>query len=261
MSNVNIKIAMDNRIKPGQITRDEIHAALMARGITVYAADPVYDPITGKLIQTIVNLPKSAAARATQVINANRGVSTTVPVVPVAPPLTLYNADADGAIIFNTFQFAESLADAEGDWQKLILQGQSGLPDSTLPMGIEYRKPTTGMFYESIRTINNDTSTFKYTGLILQNWWYNPDLSPGADIVIPANDISLKINDSTIQLIHGEIALPKPNLEVGALQPGMNELSIVISSEYKLYVFRKVIDNYLVLSYVTYEQAVTAGEI
>ena len=261
MSNVNIRIAMDNRIKPGQITRDEIFAALAARGITVYAADPVFDPVTGKLIQTIVNLPKSAAQRAIQVINANRGVSTTLPPTPISPPLTLYSADGTDALLFSTFQFAELLADAEGDWQKLILQAQSGLPDSTLPIGIKYRKPTTGMFYESIRTTNSDPSTFKYIGLILQNWWYNPTLSPGVDIVIPANDLSLKINDLTIPLTHGEINLPKPNLEEGSLQPGMNELSLVVSDEGKLYVFRKVIDNVLVLSYSTYEQAYAAGEV
>jgi len=258
-NNTNIRISMDNRIKPGQITRDEIFAALAARGIAVFAADPVYDPVTGRLIQTIVNLPKNAASRAAQVINANHGVSTTTPATPIAPPLTLYGADLTNAIIFTTFQFASLLADEEGDWQKIILQAQSGLPDSTLPMGIKYRKPS-GMFYESIRTANNDPATFKYTGLILQNWWYSPDLSPGADIVIPANDISLKINNSTIQLIHGEISLPKPVLQDG-LQPGMNELSMVISDDYKLYVFRKVINNMLVLSYATYEQAVIAGEI
>jgi hypothetical protein len=98
MANAVAKIGMDNRVKPGQQTRDDVLAALHARGIAAYAANPVFDPITGELIQTEVTMPPDAAEQATQVINANAGVAIASTILdPLRLPngITAFNCSAD----------------------------------------------------------------------------------------------------------------------------------------------------------------------
>ena len=86
-------LPMDNRVKPGQATRDEVIANLRAKGIDVQAADPVFDPVTGKLVRVEVNVPDSAAQAARDAIAANPGVAGTTPPVAIPEPLFIFNLE------------------------------------------------------------------------------------------------------------------------------------------------------------------------
>ena len=98
MPNVKFKIKMDNRVKPGLTTRNEVLANLRDQGIDVQAADPVFDATTGKLIQLDVHLPEASSAAAKSAIDANSGVSGTV--TPIPEPLFVF--DLENVVLADT---------------------------------------------------------------------------------------------------------------------------------------------------------------
>lgn len=82
MPDVKFELGLDNRIKPGEQTLNELIATLQGQGHNPLAANVIRDPISGKLISVEVNLPDTAAADATNAINANAGVATATPPLP-----------------------------------------------------------------------------------------------------------------------------------------------------------------------------------
>lgn len=209
MANVNIKIGMDNRVKPGQQTRNEVLAALQARGIPAQAAEHVWDPITGELVQTFVNLPDTAAAQATQVIDANAGVAIASPPLPdefriASVPLI----SAGPRLVLN----GVTLLASQSAYLYCCRDNYPGsiavMPD--LPQTVAYwyaRMLSTGqnVYRENIEAIVIDgvpwPTMFHWSGLHFANESATP-------IVIPANTISIKVNGTTVALIHGEITVP-----------------------------------------------------
>jgi hypothetical protein len=81
MARVLMPMVMDNKVKPGQTTRQEVHNALIARGIDVQPALPIRDA-EGQVVKTWVNLPEESAPIAGPIIDENDGVAFQTFVIP-----------------------------------------------------------------------------------------------------------------------------------------------------------------------------------
>ena len=80
MANVNATVPLDNFTQNGDTTLAQLldSVAAVNGGNRPGVAEQIRDPATGKLIQVVLTMPDSAATAATNAINANPGVPTTV---------------------------------------------------------------------------------------------------------------------------------------------------------------------------------------
>ena len=99
MGNVTIRIGLDNRVQPGEQTVQEILATLQAQGENPNAANPIKDPLTGKLLGVDLNLPESASAKATAAVDGHGGKASSTG--PIPDPLLLLDLDAAAGMVFS----------------------------------------------------------------------------------------------------------------------------------------------------------------
>ena len=240
MPNVKFKIAMDNRIRPGQDTRNQILAALQAQGIDVQAATPVYDPVTGKLIETYVSLPDTASAQAQAAIDANPGVAVATP--PIPEPLYIY------------------------DLTDITLTGVTGMKDGAAAVGPDWmivnhadlelmQERPAGHVVGAAATYGDGTSSALPGSLLyVQNY---PQASD-ADIVIPDTGIELAYDGNTLDLTHTQITVGQSS--AGVYFPAVHAFWIDIAG--KLYHCRRNNDpNLPDISLRTFEEAIAFGPV
>lgn len=192
MPNVKFQIGMDNRIKPGQTTRNEIIAALQAQGIAVSAADPVFDPITGELVRVDVNLPDTASQQAVDAIAANPGVAVTTP--PIPEPLFVY--DLTDIALTNVTGMKDGAAGEQSDMMVVAF----GRPDGV--GGTVYGGVIRGAGAVYADGLEN-TDGLSATILQVVNHLNASD----ADIVVPDAGIQLAIDGGTKDLTHSPITV------------------------------------------------------
>ncbi len=111
MADSTIQIKMDNRVKPGMITRDEILKELIDRGIAVLAANLIFDPVSGAAIMVDVNIAPSDESVALEVIAANPGVVGE----PTATPAPLFILNLEN-LVFSTALEGPQGADLRGQF-------------------------------------------------------------------------------------------------------------------------------------------------
>ena len=84
MAKVNTKIPLDNFVQNGDLTLDELIAAVAAvnGGVNPGVAEPIRDPSTGRLVRVDLTFPDTVSQAALDAINANPGVPVVVPAIP-----------------------------------------------------------------------------------------------------------------------------------------------------------------------------------
>ncbi len=231
MGNVKFNLGFDNRVQPGAVSCQELIATLQAQGVSVNAANPVKDPITGKLIAVELNLPDTAAQKAIEAIAAHGGVASSGPALPT-PLLTLNLSNIVSAALIleaghRIFVRATSAsgAGAAASFGELNGDGVS----NTYTDG----------------AINSDPVQFTHDFITLSN------PSSATPMVIPASDLTLTSDGSPVLLAN--------TASISVAQDGAD--IFYIDAAGLLYRKFQVIGGSVTIGNRSYEEAVAAGAV
>lgn len=230
MPNVKFELNLDNRVKPGQQTIDEIITTLQAAGENPNAAEPIFDPITGKLIAVGISLPDTASAAAKAAIDANAGVATSTPALP--DPLFLTDLTA---IALATLTLA-------GSEQITAFAVEDAFSNFTV-LGV--------LGASNVYTDLSANSSGRPFGVVQIS-----DVG-GAGYTVPVNDITLTdtVVGAKILANAAAIVIPAP----AAAQ--RNADTYYIDNALKMYLAQRVVDSVPLFPFRTYAQAVAAGAV
>ena len=218
MPNVTIKMGLDNRVKPGLQTRDEIIANLQAQGIPAQAANPVFDPITGKLIRADINLPDTAAPQATAAVNANSGVATATAPIPI--PLLSQNV---------TNMVLATLVLVDSGFARHFIAVFAATSNGLKSGGVVLLGQLLATGFSTIKS-NPDSSVFTHTLLQISN---TGGSDAGSDLTLPVDDLTLSLDGRSLLIdTAAPITVPKKLVTAGGRD---NAVGLFVDNSGKLY--------------------------
>lgn len=240
MGTTKFKLGMDNRIQPGITTQQEVIATLQAQGINPGAANPVFDLVTGKLIQVDLTLPEESADKAAAAIAAHGGVVGS----PGGLLSPLFILD------LTNIALATVILDA-------VVQGVDGQIIRITAIASDLSKPNqnlgdlggNGTANTYVDFGNNNDPTFQDHTLMQITH------RGSADFSIPANDLTITADGNALL-----VAALAP-LVVKAAAPSFSQKFWWIDSAGKLYLAGETVAGSTVLPTRDYATSVAAGAV
>lgn len=243
MANSKFEVYFDNRVKPGDTSCGEIISELASQGIAAQAAEPVRDPISGKLIKVNVHLPDTANAQATTAIDGNSGVAVATLNVPL-PPQALVSD-----VTNITYPSVLSGDTDGGNWDFFSVTYSSDAANATVVPAGRLRGDGVSAIYEDFGT-NPDLGLYKNLTIQFANW-----VAGSPALVINDGDVVITTSSGSITLqLSAPISVPAPTT------PGYSSTrTFFVDAAGRLYDERYSDNNVLTLGPLSFQDAVNRG--
>jgi hypothetical protein len=242
---------LDHRIPEGENALNTVMAEVASAGHQG-AAGVVERDLEGRPVKMVLTLPDSAAAAAKAAIDANPGIPTTDAVVIPDPSFGFIADAAEGVKLATLKLTGEFATNIRGDQDIGLLFSDPGGPFGAVAKEAGYLSGdgVANDFAVSPQTGGQNPTPSTLTHLRLA---ITCRAEAGADLVIPANDMSIKVDGVTLPLLSPELTLPKAG--VGSV------FTYWIDSAGKMYPFSISENGVQLERYTAYVDAVAAGAI